>query len=138
MTRREVLRHLQKKLFGWPLPSTYREEVPEIQGWNWEARASEVTLERRDYSGFIEIITKADWAANQYCAEDSDAESALTQAMSMPSKYHVRIKGEWCDVYDVLLAFGVTNPADQHAIKKMLMPGKRGQKDGTQDRREAI
>ncbi len=71
-------------------------------------------------------------------AEDSDGESALSQALSMPSKYHVRLKGAWCDVYDVLLAFGVTNPADQHAIKKMLMPGKRGHKDGIQDRREAI
>ncbi len=71
-------------------------------------------------------------------AEDSDGESALSEALSMPSKYHVRLKGAWCDVYDVLQAFGVTNPADQHAIKKMLMPGKRGHKDGIQDRREAI
>jgi len=71
-------------------------------------------------------------------AEDSDGESALSQALSMPSKYHVRLKGGWCDVYDVLKAFGVTNPADQHAIKKMLMPGKRGHKGGIQDRREAI
>ena len=55
-----------------------------------------------------------------------------------PSKYHVIINGEWCDVYDVLNAFGVSNPADQHAIKKMLMPGKRGHKDGIKDREEAI
>jgi len=54
------------------------------------------------------------------------------------SKYHVKINGKWSDVYDVLLAFGVTNPADQHAIKKMLMPGKRGHKDGIKDREEAI
>lgn len=71
-------------------------------------------------------------------AEDSDGESALSQALSMPSKYHVRLKGAWCDVYDVLQAFGVTNPADAHAIKKMLMPGKRGHKGGVQDRQEAI
>jgi hypothetical protein len=87
-------------------------------------------------------------------AEDSDAESALSQVlddqmreaeekwargdMEARSKYHVRLAAEWVDVYDVLVAFGVTNPADQHAIKKMLMPGKRGHKDGIQDRREAI
>ncbi len=71
-------------------------------------------------------------------AEGGDGESALSQALSMPSKYHVRLKGAWVDVYDVLQAFGVTNPADQHALKKMLMPGKRGHKDGIQDRREAI
>ena len=54
------------------------------------------------------------------------------------SKYHVQIKGQWVDVYDILAAYSVTNPADAHAIKKMLCPGQRGAKDGIQDRREAI
>ena len=54
------------------------------------------------------------------------------------SKYHVQIKGQWVDVYDILTAYSVTNPADAHAIKKMLCPGKRGAKDGIQDRQEAI
>ena len=54
------------------------------------------------------------------------------------SKYHVQIKGQWVDVYDILTAYNVTNPADAHAIKKMLCPGQRGAKDGIQDRREAI
>jgi len=55
------------------------------------------------------------------------------------SKYHVEIRpGVWVDVYDVLTAYAVTNPADAHAIKKMLCPGKRGVKSANQDRREAI
>ena len=54
------------------------------------------------------------------------------------SKYHVQIKGQWVDVYDILTAYSVTNPADAHAIKKMLSPGRRGAKDGIQDRQEAI
>ena len=54
------------------------------------------------------------------------------------SKYHVKIKGAWIDVYDILHAYQVTNPGDQHAIKKMLMPGKRGHKDAEKDRAEAI
>ena len=54
------------------------------------------------------------------------------------NKYHVLINGKLTDVYDILVAYGVTNPADAHAIKKMLCPGKRGAKDGIQDRREAI
>lgn len=55
------------------------------------------------------------------------------------NKYFREIKpGVWIDVYDVLAAFGVTNPADAHAIKKLLMPGQRGAKDAAQDRREAI
>ena len=55
-----------------------------------------------------------------------------------PSKYHRQIKGVYVDVYDILHAFEITNPGDQHAIKKMLQPGKRGYKDARQDREEAI
>ena len=55
------------------------------------------------------------------------------------SKYHREIKpGVWVDCYDVIKAWAVSNPADAHPIKKMLMPGTRGSKDGIQDRREAI
>ena len=57
---------------------------------------------------------------------------------SPASKYHVQIKGQWVDVYDILTAYSVTNLADAHAIKKMLSPGRRGAKDGIQDRQEAI
>ena len=41
------------------------------------------------------------------------------------------------DVYDILVAFGVTNPATQHAVKKLLMPGQRGAKSKLQDLGEA-
>ena len=67
-----------------------------------------------------------------------DIERRQASSNPPPSKYHRMINGEWTDVYDVLIAFEVTNPADQHAIKKMLLPGLRGAKDGIQDRREAI
>ena len=55
----------------------------------------------------------------------------------VPNKYQVHIKGNPCDVYDVLKAFDVRNPAIQHAIKKLLMPGRRGHKDKLQDLLEA-
>jgi len=42
------------------------------------------------------------------------------------------------DVYDVLLAFDVRCPAIQHAIKKLLAPGKRGAKSEKQDVEEAL
>lgn len=54
------------------------------------------------------------------------------------NKYHVEIHGTSVDVYDVLVAFGVTNPALAHAIKKMLKPGQRGHKDTVTDIEEAI
>jgi len=41
------------------------------------------------------------------------------------------------DVYDVLKAFNVTNPATAHAIKKLLASGQRGYKDIKQDLKEA-
>lgn len=57
--------------------------------------------------------------------------------MTTPSKYTRTLKGVQVDVYDVLTAFGVTNPATQHAIKKLLMPGQRGAKNALQDLAEA-
>jgi hypothetical protein len=42
------------------------------------------------------------------------------------------------DVYDVLRAFNVTDPAIQHAVKKLLCTGIRGHKDTKQDLEEAI
>lgn len=53
------------------------------------------------------------------------------------NKYQRSVKGVQIDVYDVLNAFGVTCPAAQHAIKKLLMPGKRGHKSELGDLREA-
>jgi hypothetical protein len=42
------------------------------------------------------------------------------------------------DVYDVLDAFDVTNPATAHAVKKLLCTGSRGVKDWETDLQEAI
>ncbi len=57
----------------------------------------------------------------------------------LPSKYHREIKPDiWIDVYDVLKAFDVRNPATAHAIKKLLAPGKRGVKSIDTDLSEAI
>lgn len=44
----------------------------------------------------------------------------------------------YVDVYDVLMAYEVKNPALAHAIKKMLCTGIRGYKDFNQDIDEAI
>lgn len=50
------------------------------------------------------------------------------------SKYHREIKkGVFVDVYDVLHAWQVNNPALQHLIKKALQPGQRGHKSKLHD-----
>lgn len=53
------------------------------------------------------------------------------------SVYSRKINGVNIDVYDVLNGFNVTCPATQHAIKKLLCAGQRGNKDFNQDLREA-
>jgi hypothetical protein len=55
------------------------------------------------------------------------------------SKYHHEIKpGVYVDVYDVLKAWRVTNPALQHLIKKALQPGARGHKTREQDLQDIV
>lgn len=55
------------------------------------------------------------------------------------SKYHREIKpGVWVDVYDVLKAWGITNPAQQHLAKKALQGGERGHKTYEQDMKDII
>ena len=54
------------------------------------------------------------------------------------SKYARTIRSETVDVYDVLKAFDVTNPALQHLIKKALCVGIRGHKTAEQDYQDII
>jgi len=53
------------------------------------------------------------------------------------AKYRKKVKSTTIDVYDVLQAFEVTNPAIQHALKKLLAAGQRGHKDMMTDLNEA-
>ena len=55
-----------------------------------------------------------------------------------PSKYTKTIHGVSVDVYDVLQAWGVSNQALQHLIKKALQCGQRGHKDNAQDLQDII
>jgi len=66
-------------------------------------------------------------------APEYKAEHSIT-----PSKYTKEIHGVSVDVYDVLMAWGVTNPALQHLIKKALQCGQRGHKDKQQDLQDII
>lgn len=53
-------------------------------------------------------------------------------------KYNRPCKGVTIDVYDVLHAFNVTNPALQHLVKKALAVGQRGHKDKMEDLRDIL
>ena len=55
------------------------------------------------------------------------------------NKYLREVKpGIFIDVYDVLMAWNVTNPALQHLIKKALQAGERGHKSREQDLQDII
>lgn len=54
------------------------------------------------------------------------------------SKYDRIIKGVKVDVYDILSAFQVTDPALQHLLKKALCAGDRGHKDRAQDLQDIV
>ena len=68
---------------------------------------------------------------------EEDAATARQPAIT-PSKYTKTIRGVSVDVYDVLQAWGVSNPALQHIIKKALQCGQRGHKDNAQDLQDII
>jgi len=65
-------------------------------------------------------------------------EQILKSMKTQPIKYQRECKGILFDVYDILKAFDVKNPAIAHAVKKLLTGGKRGYKDIEQDYEEAI
>ena len=68
----------------------------------------------------------------------NDVTETLTERGITPSKYTKLIHGVDVDVYDVLMAWSVTNPALQHLIKKALQCGQRGHKDKQQDLQDII
>ena len=43
-----------------------------------------------------------------------------------------------CDIYDLIKALGITNPALQHLFKKVGFAGKRGHKDKMTDMQDII
>lgn len=90
------------------------------------------------------VITYDDLLAN-YLPKDTALNDAVDEALKEVAKnedklnkYKKQCKGIEIDVYDVLKAFNVVNPAIQHAIKKLLAGGQRGYKDVEQDYNEAI
>lgn len=84
------------------------------------------TLEKRPEQAEFEQFVSVEEAA------------AAKQAAITPSKYTKTIRGVSVDVYDVLQAWGVSNPALQHLIKKALQCGQRGHKDNAQDLQDII
>lgn len=65
-------------------------------------------------------------------------EASSSEKPNTSNKYKRKVPTLEIDVYDILKAFKVINPATQHAIKKLLCAGDRGYKDKVQDLKEAL
>ena len=88
-----------------------------------------------------EIIKEAlfDLVALRELVTDEDDLNECIGAPEADNKYlHEIRRGIFVDVYDVLMAWNVTNPALQHLIKKALQAGDRGHKSREQDLQDII
>jgi len=125
-------------------------DCPECGVWEFKSLGGSFvwgcTTQKHDFWAYIDDSKnpydhghkKPDLSEITPTKSDKEAVSKTETRDKTANKYKVLCKGVHLDVYDILLAYAVTNPADQHAIKKMLMAGKRGVKDEIQDRKEAI
>ena len=98
---------------------------------------SSATIEGIDEYGYKFFAEYPSWDFK--LANDEQDLNDCIGAPEADNKYLREIKpGVFVDVYDVLMAWNVTNPALQHLIKKALQPGNRGHKSREQDLQDII
>ena len=128
MNREEALREVAKRDW-WPEDGS----IP-VKGapkeWSWWNNGVRVIL----VHSIHDAITYDDWKK----ARAMVLTAPIPQPARAPNKYQRTVPSTTIDVYDVLAAYSVTNPATQHAVKKLLQPGNRGHKDTLTDLREAL
>ena len=108
-----------------------REALYHLQWDEGEARMDNIGINGGTGEHYMEAL-------KEYIAAINKKEEA-TAADKHPKYFKYLPKQDThIDVYDVLYAFEVDNPAIAHAIKKMLCAGTRGYKDFQQDVQEAI
>jgi len=116
---------------------SFEEDVRTVRGNRWKYVSEKETFEYANCSGnrFKKIIAERR-KVDDLQSRTNDAN--LQQALESDNKYNRRCKDVTIDVYDVLLAFNVTNPALQHLVKKALCTGLRGHKDKSQDLQDIL
>lgn len=78
------------------------------------------------------------YTLDRYKVENGNISLITSYNQVKENKYNRQCKGVTIDVYDVLKAFEVTNPALQHLIKKALCTGLRGHKTREQDLQDIL
>lgn len=104
-------------------------------------RTGEIFYLSKYYANRIKVIEGCGdivIAHREPVADEKDLNDCIG-APEADNKYLHEIKpGIFVDVYDVLMAWNVNNPALQHLIKKALQPGERGHKSREQDLQDII
>lgn len=86
-----------------------------------------------------EGVCFTDWRESLEHRPEPTSNPQWVPGEELRNKYMREIKpGVWVDVYDVLHAWCVQNPALQHLIKKALQPGERGHKTMEQDMNDIV
>lgn len=130
MNRDEALEYTTNYV-RWPSGNTPSDALPHMpSGWDWFNGDAGVAL----CHSIHDPITRADWERARSPANPTP----FTDPTPAPNKYQRTVPSTNIDVYDMLHAYNVTNPATQHAVKKLLQPGNRGHKDTLTDLREAL
>ena len=78
------------------------------------------------------------YTLDRYKVENGNISLITPYNQVKENKYNRQCKGVTIDVYDVLKAFEVTDPALQHLIKKALCTGLRGHKTQEQDLQDIL
>lgn len=107
-----------------------------------EKLETHATMWERGKKNTYFIGNKENWFVVAIREPVTGDEQDLNECIGAPeadNKYLHEIKpGVFVDVYDVLMAWNVTNPALQHLIKKALQPGDRGHKSREHDLQDII
>lgn len=127
----------------------YEPNMDEVLDTNWamshQGRQGTVYSVKPNETGMTATFdgeTTGPYVSKRYCRKIDPQPTIEKPDKPKPvSLYHRYIATDssgMADVYAVLSAYGVTNQAIGHAIKKLLLPGGRGHNDRTTDLREAI
>lgn len=127
MKRWKYLKGCKKDFDGGHAEATHKYLHKECKHPVWTAKPEIIKEELFDLVALRELVTDEDDLNEYIGVPEAD------------NKYLHEIKpGVFVDVYDVLMAWNVTNPALQHLIKKSLQAGDRGHKSREQDLQDII
>ena len=140
--------------YKWILDGTERIQPGDLMRVRDDEHSAYGPWQSADHLGNTQVRLFCGWHSRdfQFCRPVRPAAKPTTGQPQAPTtdrgnKYHRTITqtlpgdthglSVTVDVYDVLKAFGVTCPAAQHAVKKLLCAGLRGAKSAEQDIEEA-